>query len=400
MSDNKQTRRYDIDWLRTLALGVLILYHIGMYYVADWGWHIKSTETSQLLQNFMMITNPWRMSLLFFIAAMALALVQQRYSAWQLIKTRTTRLMLPLFFGMFVVVVPQVYFEALSQNLIEPGFFKFWFNYVNPQTNLLKEHHSLIGLLTWNHLWFLPYLWLYSLIFIIFRKPIEHIGKSVWLSKQSNSLIFATVIISLMIIWLVLRESFPPTNDLVNDWYNHGKYFLVFCIGYLFVLQKHWWQFVIDKRHTFLLLAILGYMLLLANHHGMLNEYADTINSNLWVRAFFGMGLSVNHWAWIFCVVGYAGCWLNRPSTILSYTTQAILPWYILHQTLIITFAWWLKSLAIIPALEAIILLTLTIAACFIGYEIIKRVNALRLMCGLKPLHQESNQRTQMIKLS
>ena len=57
-------RRYDIDWLRTLAFGVLILYHTGMYYVADWGWHIKSEHTFAWLQDVMMLTAPWRMSLL------------------------------------------------------------------------------------------------------------------------------------------------------------------------------------------------------------------------------------------------------------------------------------------------------------------------------------------------
>ena len=62
-------RRYDIDWLRTLAFIVLILYHVGMYYVADWGWHIKSAEQSVWLQNVMLLTNPWRMSLLFFISS-------------------------------------------------------------------------------------------------------------------------------------------------------------------------------------------------------------------------------------------------------------------------------------------------------------------------------------------
>ncbi|MBU2179658.1 MAG: acyltransferase family protein, partial [Gammaproteobacteria bacterium] len=145
-------RRYDLDWLRVLAFAVLILYHIGMYYVADWGWHIKSSVTSVPLQDFMILTNPWRMSLLFLISAMALSLVQQKMSAMSLLRLRSSRLLIPLLFGMFVIVVPQVYFEARSQNLIPPGYLDFWWHYINPKTDLLPDHHSPIGLLTWNHL--------------------------------------------------------------------------------------------------------------------------------------------------------------------------------------------------------------------------------------------------------
>ena len=184
--DCNQERRYDVDWIRTLALCVLILYHIGMYYVADWGWHIKSTETSELLQDVMLLTNPWRMSLLFFIAAIALGLVRQRYSSMRLVALRSSRLLVPLLFGMFIVVVPQIYFEALSQELIAPGFFAFWQDYINPNTELLKDHHSVIGLLTWNHLWFLPYLWVYSLIFVLLHKPIEEL---VLLPKRNDQLL-------------------------------------------------------------------------------------------------------------------------------------------------------------------------------------------------------------------
>ena len=93
-------RRYDIDWLRTLAFGVLILYHTGMYYVADWGWHIKSEHTFAWLQDVMMLTAPWRMSLLFFISAIALALVGKRYSGGSLAILRSKRLLVPLLFGM------------------------------------------------------------------------------------------------------------------------------------------------------------------------------------------------------------------------------------------------------------------------------------------------------------
>ncbi|MGK0439153.1 MAG: hypothetical protein ACJATK_002111, partial [Paracoccaceae bacterium] len=58
-------RRYDIDALRVLAFSILILYHIGMLYVADWGFHIKSAYQYEWVKYPMLLVNQWRMPLLF-----------------------------------------------------------------------------------------------------------------------------------------------------------------------------------------------------------------------------------------------------------------------------------------------------------------------------------------------
>lgn len=379
-------RRYDIDWLRTLAFAVLILYHVGMYYVADWGWHIKSDQTSVWLQNLMMLTAPWRMSLLFFISAVALALVQRRAdspSGLHLARLRTRRLLVPLLFGMFVIVVPQVYFEALSQDLIEPGYFQFWVQYINPRTDLLTEHHTPIGLLTWNHLWFLPYLWGYSLLVLLLRRPLNRLGQSRIFQRVPPVVAIAAVVVALMLVWLYLRPHFPATHALLDDWYNHARYLPVFVFGYLFALHTRWWQFVIDHRRLFLCLAVACYLLILAESNGAFPALEADFEAHLDVQLMVGTVVALNRWAWIFCVVGYAGFYLNRPSPVLRYTNPAILPWYILHQTLIIVFAWWLKPFALPIGLEAAVLLALTVVGCIGGYGVIRRVNILRWLCGM-----------------
>ncbi|WP_105104059.1 hypothetical protein [Microbulbifer pacificus] len=105
--------------------------------------------------------------------------------------------------------------------------------------------------------------------------------------------------------------------------------------------------------------------------------------------------VALNLWSWIFSVVGFAGFYLNRPSPLLRYTNPAILPWYMLHQTLIIVFAWSLKSLALPMWWEALVLLALTVAGCFIGYEVIRRVNTLRWLCGMDAAVREKSQSLQ-----
>ncbi|MFT7009917.1 acyltransferase family protein [Paraglaciecola sp. MB-3u-78] len=96
-------RRYDLDWLRVLAFAVLIFYHISMLYVADWGFHYKSQYQSEILQNFMLLVNRWRLPLLFFISGVASRYLLEKYSLIHFAKARTWRLLLTLLFGVLVI---------------------------------------------------------------------------------------------------------------------------------------------------------------------------------------------------------------------------------------------------------------------------------------------------------
>lgn len=389
MTTTPYQRHYDLDWLRTLAFGLLILYHIGMYYVADWGWHIKSDVTSEALQNLMVLPNQWRMSLLFFISAMALALAQQRSSRVSLFGLRSNRLLIPLLCGMFIVVVPQVYFEALSQQLIESGYLSFWWQYINPNTELLRDHHSPIGLQTWNHLWFLPYLWCYSVLVLLGAPLLNALARL--LQPVPGSIALLAVMAVLIAAWYFLRQAYPSSHALLDDWYNHAKYFSVFIAGYLFALQANWWQRVISARSYFLVSAIICYCLIIADREGLLDSIPASFAESVTGRLLIGVVLALNHWSWILALVGYAGRYLNRPTNkldkdggLLHYSNNAILPWYMLHQTLIIVFAVWLKPLALPAGIEAVLLIILTCLGCWAGYELIKRFWLSRWLFGLK----------------
>src|SRR5688572_4821750 len=147
-------RRYDIDALRVFAFGLLILYHVGMFYVAEWDFHLKSAYQFEWLQLPMVIVNRWRMPLIFLISGLAVHFLWRRgMSPARFAARRTARLLLPLAFGMAFVVPIQPYLQTLSQGLIEPGFGQFLLQYWSGQHEW-----------TWNHLWYLPYLLAYTLL--------------------------------------------------------------------------------------------------------------------------------------------------------------------------------------------------------------------------------------------
>ena len=334
------------------------------------------------------------MSLLFFISAMALALAQQHTTKLTLLGLRSNRLLIPLLCGMFIVVVPQVYYEALSQQLIEPGFFSFWWQYINPNTELLREHHSPIGLLTWNHLWFLPYLWCYSVLLLLIAPGLNWLARR--LQPVPGSVALAFVMASLIFAWIMLRAAYPSTHALLDDWYNHAKYFGVFVAGYLFALQGSWWQKVILWRRGFLLAALGCYSLIIADRNGAFDSLPDSFGESLSGRLIIGVVLALNHWGWILALIGYAGRYLSKRTNaadkdgkLLHYANNAILPWYMLHQTLIVVFAVWLKPLALPVGVEAALLVLLTCFGCWAGYELARRFWLSRWLFGLKVKHRK-----------
>lgn len=389
MTQPNQSRRADLDWLRIGAFALLILYHCGMYYVADWGWHVKNSQTYEWLQDLMKLTNPWRMSLLFLLGGMALAIARPKLSGFTLLRLRSSRLLVPLLFGMFVVVVPQVYFEALSQQLIEPGYLQFWWQYINPNTDLLREHHSPIGLLTWNHLWFLPYLFCYSLLLLPLHALLQRLAT---LTTRLPLWLFGTVLVALH-LWAVvtLREAFPSTHALLDDWYNHAKYGLVFVAGYLLVLQKHWWAVLPRWRYGFLVTALLGYALVVLDNHDVFDGLDE---SSLSLQMLYSLVSVLNHWAWLGAALAFAAHYLQRPAfdpdgSMRRYASAAILPWYVLHQTLTVVFAVALQPLQLHDGAEAVLLISLTVLGCGVGYEIIRRVPLLNWLAGGAPVTRQ-----------
>lgn len=377
-------RRYDVDWLRNLAFMLLILYHIGMFYVAEWGWHIKSEQQSEFLQNLMLWSNQWRMSLLFFVSGMTLALIEAKYSSLQLFKTRFMRLFIPLLFGMYVIVPPQLYFELVANGQMSMGYGSFWLEYVQPYPSILPDKQSSIGLLTWNHLWYLVYLWVYTLMYLVLRPLLKAQIIKKALLNMHNCLLLALMLTTLLTVWYTMRLDFPSTHALLDDWYNHGKYFSVFLFGYLFVMQKTLWQWLIDHKLWPLLIGCVTYAFILLDKHGAFPWLAEAFVQSEWVKLAYGAIAVINLWSWLLTMVAFAGRYLNRPSSTLNTFNQAVLPSYILHQTVIILFAVMLTRWQLPIALESALLVVLTCLGCYVGFQIIRRVALFRLLFGMK----------------
>jgi glucans biosynthesis protein C len=389
-------RRYDLDWVRICAFGLLIFYHVGMYYVT-WDWHVKSPYASHTVEPLMLLTNPWRLSLLFLVSGVATAyLLDRRGKANQgFLGQRSIRLLIPLAFGMAVIVPPQSYLEVVEKVAYAGSYLDFLKLYYTAYHGFCKGPDCLI-LPTWNHLWFVAYLWVYT---VVLYGVIRLLPKATQWLRAAVEKAFSGMGVLIWPIALMataratLITIYPPTDALAGDWYNHAIYGTTFLLGYALAGTTKPWIALERLRWTALVVAILGWAFLVI-YNFVYNSDSSLSPPELLMfsrRVVFG----IDQWAAIAAVLGFARRYLNHDNTARRYLTTAIFPVYILHQTIIVVVAHALKPMNLLPAVEGPLLILVTATGCLVGYEIIRRSALLRPLFGLaarviptKPLAQ------------
>lgn len=324
----------------------------------------------------MLFLNQWRLPILFMISGMGTAFALSYCSIGKFIRERNIRLGIPLIFGMFFIIPPQVYFERLTDLEFTGSYFNFWaneaFNGIYP-----------VGNFRWHHLWFLPYLLVYSVllspIFIFFR---DHPEARIIVGLR-NLILKRPYAIYLFIVPLYLYESlmepfFPITHNLTWDWFNFVSSLTLFFYGFVLITLKEVFWETLDRIKVYTLVtgvfAFCGLLVIWL-------FFQDSIIIHF-TEAFLKV---TNLWSWILTIFGFAGAYLNKPSSLLKYCNQAVYPYYILHQTVIITLAYYWKDLHWNFATKFGLLVIGTFAISGLIYEfIIRRISLIKPLFGVK----------------
>jgi hypothetical protein len=343
-----------------------------------WGWHVKNPETSTVLEHVMIFFNRWRLPLLFFISGAGVAFSLRRRSFSQFAGERTTRLLLPLVFGMFVIVPPQIYLERLTQQVRFAGYWDFYrsvFDFVSYPA----------GSLSWHHLWFVAYVFVFALVSIpLFALARSTAGKqalsALATAMERHPAAIYLINVPSLIAGILLGPHWPTTHNLTADWANLTGTWITFLWGFVFASERRLLDVVTRRRREFLLVgiavAVVFFYLRATGLTRGLPPATRNILSNL-VSGYFGM-------AWIFALIGYARTWVTRGTPALRYATEAVYPFYIVHQTITVAFVFWL-----IPWNASVgTKLTIAAAGTFIGswlvFELVRRIRPLRPFFGLK----------------
>ncbi|WP_413762859.1 acyltransferase family protein [Variovorax sp. Varisp41] len=372
-------RRHDIDALRALAFLLIIVYHVAMYYVADWPWHLKSPHAAEWLQWPMRLLNLWRMDLVFLISGVSLAFLARHQGTTALLGGRGLRLMLPLAFGMAVVVPYQAYAEGVANGLVAPGFGAFLARYLTISQPWPKGAFAGAEFgITWNHLWYLPYLFVYTAA-VAFTLPLWRSAAGQALRRAFNGLrggwLLLVPALPLAAFTLLLAPHYPPTHDLVRDPFLHSIYFTVFLYGYWMGADSGIWRELERLRRVSLALAVAVVAAYIASRTLGAGRVPDEVNAVL---------RSLYLWAAVATLLGHGHRHLNRPWPWLRWANASVYPWYMLHQTLIVLAIVRLAPLALGPVLEPALILAATLGGCWLLNDaLIRRVRWLRPLFGL-----------------
>jgi peptidoglycan/LPS O-acetylase OafA/YrhL len=282
---------------------------------------------------------------------------------------------------MLVIVPPQVYMERLTQ-----GFSGNYFDFF-PKIFEGKPYPE--GNISWHHLWFILYLFIYNLIaaplFVLLIKNkeawqnrFEFLGKGKWVYLLT---------LPGMVIYTSLTLQFPQTNDLIHDWSSFPYWFTFVVVGFICIAFQPLADSLERNRRLSLLLAfvtIIGINYLRWNN----KEPWDTIEnwSSDW-RTYAVLALyPATAWFWVLAIIGYGKKYLNRKHRVLSYINEAVYPFYILHQTIIVILAYYVVEVADSILSKYVFILGVTfIVSIFIYHLIIRQNNILRYLFGMAP---------------
>lgn len=370
-------RRHDLDWLRILLFALLIIHHIGMFYVQNWGWHAKSQYNYQWLESILLIVEPWRMPAIWFISGIAIRFILAKVSCWRYIALRSYRLLLPLLFGILVVVPPQLYIEMTAKAEITMNYWQFLHAFFSDNHQIFSNYqYGIWPHIDVNHLWYLRSLWYYSLYLLILMPVLnsQFIKQLTdWLAQTHGAITLLSLTIPIALIQLL----WPMDTAR----YPLGFTFLLY--GYLLGWHQGHWQ---KLHHAFKPLG-LSYVMVSFCFIGFYNLYwLDVIHDKQVPEIIIQLGMILYAIARVIGLLVIMSCTrflAQKTSASLRYFNDAVYPFYILHQTIIVVTGYYLTQLTLGGTIESFLLVLSTICFCFLGFEIIRRSEFLRPFFGL-----------------
>lgn len=371
-------RRIDLDWVRIGAFGLLIFYHVGMLYVS-WGFHIKSVHSLTWLEPLMLFLNPWRLSLLFLVSGVATRFMLGKYNLVAFVGARSARLLIPLIFGMFVIVPPQSYLQIVESLGYPAGFADFYLRHYLAFGAQFCPNPCIV-LPTWNHLWFVVYLWVYTvaLVGVLWLWPVlaDRLGARLAVLLTGPGLLVLPCL-SFAAWRLFLFPAFPSTHALFGDWYNHADHATAFLIGFLLARQESIWCHVERRRWTALMAATACFIAFMVVRAGL---FAPSPVLRWFAATVYGS----YQWLGMVAVLGFGRRHFTADGPVRRYLTDAIFPYYIVHQTAIIMIAHGLRGSGLSAGAEVSFVIAGTVLTCVFTYEIVRRINWLRPLFGLR----------------
>jgi peptidoglycan/LPS O-acetylase OafA/YrhL len=366
-----------IDWLRVIAVLLIFAFHSARVYNAGELFYAKSVETSSFLSWFVVgFFSFWQMPLLFLLAGMSSYFALGKRTGGQFLKERALRLLVPFFFGVFVIVPPQTWYGARTNAGYTGSLAQFYVDYFSLKWGLITDYR---GGPSYGHLWFILYLFIASAVALplflwIRRGPGESVGVRLAgaLAKPWWWVVVA--------FGLLLTTALPEFGG-----HNLFNYVGWFVLGFLLVAGRG--PLEAARRWKWVLLGVaLPLAWLVAATYDVRDRYPDP-SFPIAVNEF---GVQLVGWLLCLAAIGIGMTYLDRSTKALPYLAEASYPTYILHQTVIVVIGFYLVQALPQPLVSWAVLTAGSIAVTYGIYEVfVRRWRPMRFLFGMRPKPRE-----------
>jgi len=380
---SKSVRLHYIDWLRMLAMLAIFLFHSNRFF-DTMGWHLKNADQSVISLIFTGLLDLWLMPLFFLLSGVGSWYALKSRSGGQYLFDRVKRLLIPLYtVGAFVILLPQAYFDAITNEGYTGTFWEGLPIYLGSIPDHIYPSPLFINIF-WGHLWFLQYLFLISLVtlpLLIYLK--SDLGKRIvnrlalWCSRCGGIFLF---LIPLFIVRLSLRSFFAGEHT----WADFVYYIVFFLIGYIIPADSRFTDNFKRYGWACLALGLVGFIVEVLLVLVLDYPYGSTEPFTLMFVA-FQIVMSIANFSWVVFILSLGVKYLNFNNKVVTYGNDAVLPFYLLHQTIILVVGWFVIQWNIGIAPKYFIIVVFSFIGIMAIYELlIRRINVLRFLFGMR----------------
>ena len=382
-------RLYYLDWLRVFAFGLLFVFHSWRPF-DHLEWHIKNEEQHSIFDILTMFTHGWRMHIIFLVSG-AGTWFAMRSRKEKFFSDRLKRLIVPFILGIIVLIPPQRYYEWKMFRDFQGGFMEFLMVYPIQQL----DSNMGTSILLWfghlgTHLWYLPYLLVMTVACTPLFKRIKA-GK-IHLYRLKKILYTRFGVFLLIIPMLTFRLLLKPIYQQYTDWADFFIYLWPFIYGFIFMADKELISIVVKRRKLLLFAGILSssvFMYMGATSEAMVRGYTNPEFN--WIHLTSSVVSMFIALSWTLYFLGVFAKAMDFKHRLLVPANISILPVYVLHQTLIIVFGYYIISNDINLFAKFLIIVITAIPSSILLYQLIRRNNFTRFLFGLKPLKRTRN---------
>lgn len=398
ISGAKPARRHDLDALRVFVVIGLVFFHSARVFDTN-EFYVKNDPGSEIVDAIIAFAVMWGMPLLFVIAGIGIWHSLQSRDLGEFAVERTKRLLVPLIFGTLVVVPPQIWYRVRVETGRWPDYLSFYRDFLDVELNLkgfplVVRASPATDYFEFGQLWFLVLLFVWSLVLIPFFAVVRRRRIVERVVDRHGAWLVATVTVAI----LALIGAALPLRPEVALW-NPWGYMVLIAYGFVFASDRRIGERLRQARWWILGTAVVGF-LTFAGIHVLTSEVAgadplvDYDAAGIVLRTSFAIG----GWCWVTSILSFAAS-RRRPSghrdrgtgsrrtlwgRFAGMANEAVLPVYVIHQTVIVAIAYLVVSYPVAAALKYVILATSALVVTLTLFQLVRRTPITRFLFGMK----------------